>query len=244
MPIETGTTISELDQSWPLSGDNIQEGDNHVRLLKAILKDQFPGTAGNGFAKAITATEDQINFLVGVTSSIQDQFDAITQSITDANEAKHPIGSYLFTEVTANPSTYGYPGTWTLQPAGFGIKSATSGAQGVISGNDDVAVPVPKHNHSATFSGDEMGDHKHDSGAGIREGWHGGAFPYGKAGTDTQNDNRGWEHGKHAAGRPWTSSSSAGTPAGDVTVGDAGTDGVTLNVAGKNLTLLVWKRTS
>jgi len=74
MPIEAGTVISELDASWPLSGDPIVEGDNHLRLIKSVLQTQFPG-AGGGFNIPIIATEDEINHLEGVTGNIQDQLD-------------------------------------------------------------------------------------------------------------------------------------------------------------------------
>lgn len=78
MPIEAGTTIADLDQSWPLSGDNIVEGDNHIRLIKAILKAQFPGANSNGFDVPITATEAEINYLSGLTGNIQAQLDALS----------------------------------------------------------------------------------------------------------------------------------------------------------------------
>lgn len=243
MPIETGDTISQLDSLWPLSGDPMQEGDNHLRIIKAILKAQFPGELGAGFAKVIVATENELNYLSGVTSSIQDQFDALSQKITDDANAKHPVSSLLFTENPANPSTYGYPGVWTLQSAGSTIKTSAAGSQGVTEGSDTVDVPVPHHGHSAAFTGAPLDVHKHDSGAGIREGSHGGAFPYGSAGTDPE-PHRGWEHGKHTSTRPYTDSVSAGTPAGEVTVTETGTPSATINVAGKTYTVLVWKRTS
>lgn len=78
MPIESGTTISELDSLWPLSGDFILEGDNHLRLIKAVLKAQFPGAGAQGFSQPITASEQEINYLGGATSNIQDQIDALT----------------------------------------------------------------------------------------------------------------------------------------------------------------------
>ena len=91
MPLETGSTINDLDQTWPLGSDKVLEGDNHLRLLKAVLKSQFPGINGNGFATPILATEMEINFLSGVTSSIQNQINAIT-----ANDAlRAPVGTVL-----------------------------------------------------------------------------------------------------------------------------------------------------
>ena len=111
MPIELGTTIEELDSLWPLSGDFVIEGDDHLRLLKSVLKAQFPGVAGNGFAKAIIATEDELNYLTGATSNIQAQIDNIT---SDSNlfapagtvlvfyQATPPLG---WTQLTANDNS-------------------------------------------------------------------------------------------------------------------------------------------
>jgi len=42
MGLETGTTINELDPSWPLPNDPVSQGDDHLVLLKKILKAQFP----------------------------------------------------------------------------------------------------------------------------------------------------------------------------------------------------------
>jgi len=74
MPLEAGTTIEDLDSSYPLGGDSLNKGDDHLRLIKAILKTQFPGVDLNGFKIPIIATEDELNFISGVTSNVQTQF--------------------------------------------------------------------------------------------------------------------------------------------------------------------------
>jgi len=49
MGLETGSTISALVKTNPLATDNVSQGDNHLRLIKAILKEQFPvGTENVG----------------------------------------------------------------------------------------------------------------------------------------------------------------------------------------------------
>ena len=83
MPLETGTTIAALNSSNPLGGDARSLGDDHIRLIKAVLKATFPGAAAGGFAIPITATEAQLNFVTGVTSSIQTQID--TKAAKGAN---------------------------------------------------------------------------------------------------------------------------------------------------------------
>jgi hypothetical protein len=68
MGLETGSTISSLITSNPTSSDPVNQGDDHIRLLKSVLQAQFPGAAGNGFATAITATEAELNALHGLTN--------------------------------------------------------------------------------------------------------------------------------------------------------------------------------
>ena len=73
MPLETGTSISALNSSNPLAGDVVSQGDDHIRLIKNVLKTTFPGASAGGFAIPIIATEAQLNFVTGVTSNIQTQ---------------------------------------------------------------------------------------------------------------------------------------------------------------------------
>jgi hypothetical protein len=70
-------TIDGLDQTWPLGKDPTLDGDNHIRLLKRVLKAIFPGESGNGFAEPIIATEDEINHLTGITYNVADKFEEI-----------------------------------------------------------------------------------------------------------------------------------------------------------------------
>lgn len=50
--------VIALNEKWPLADDLIKEGDDHIRLVKATLKRQFPG-----FNKPLSATSDQLNNL-------------------------------------------------------------------------------------------------------------------------------------------------------------------------------------
>ncbi len=68
MSLETGTTISILDSSWPTISDPVSQGDDHLKLIKAVLKAQFPGSGGTGFNTPILATEEQLNQLASAGS--------------------------------------------------------------------------------------------------------------------------------------------------------------------------------
>lgn len=63
MGLEAGTTISSFITSNPTETDPVNQGDNHIRLIKSVLQAQFPGSIGTGFNTPITATEAELNSL-------------------------------------------------------------------------------------------------------------------------------------------------------------------------------------
>jgi hypothetical protein len=68
--------ISDLDKTWPLFTDPRSQGDDHLRYIKNVLKNTFPGALGQGFNTPILADESELNFLQGTTSNVQAQLDA------------------------------------------------------------------------------------------------------------------------------------------------------------------------
>lgn len=45
MGLETGTYVNDLEASNPLGSDDRKEGDNHLRLIKSVLKTTFPNAS-------------------------------------------------------------------------------------------------------------------------------------------------------------------------------------------------------
>jgi len=84
MAVESATYISELVAANPVVGDPVGEGDDHLRMLKTVLKTQFSGLAGT---TAITPSEAELNYVDGVTSAIQTQMD--TKGVGDALLGTH-----------------------------------------------------------------------------------------------------------------------------------------------------------
>ena len=66
MTVETATYIIQLNTAYPAAGDNISEGDDHVRLVKSVLKSQFPNLA----TTAVSQTSAQMNKLGFETGTI------------------------------------------------------------------------------------------------------------------------------------------------------------------------------
>jgi hypothetical protein len=73
MGVESASYISELVDTNPVVGDPVGEGDDHLRLIKTVLKTQFSGLSGT---TAVTTSEAELNYVDGVTSAIQTQVDA------------------------------------------------------------------------------------------------------------------------------------------------------------------------
>ena len=66
MGVESATYISQLVDTNPLVSDAVGQGDDHLRLIKAVLQAQFPNlTAG-----AVNTTQTEMNLLDGVTALV------------------------------------------------------------------------------------------------------------------------------------------------------------------------------
>ena len=62
----TGTKyLDDLNSSNPAAGDNVSEGDDHIRGIKNVLKLTFPNVDA-----AVNATPTELNLLDGITGLI------------------------------------------------------------------------------------------------------------------------------------------------------------------------------
>jgi hypothetical protein len=66
MALESASYISQLVAANPPGTDPISQGDDHIRMIKDVLKTQFSGLAGT---TAVTTSEAEMNILDGVTAT-------------------------------------------------------------------------------------------------------------------------------------------------------------------------------
>lgn len=52
MPLETATYVSDLNVLYPGGGESVAQGDDHLRLIKSVLKNTLPGLVGPLLTKA------------------------------------------------------------------------------------------------------------------------------------------------------------------------------------------------
>lgn len=149
MTVETATFISQLDATLPTNTDPKSEGDNHLRLLKSVLKGQFPNFGTN----AINPTAAEVNYLVGVTSGIQGQINAkgaiagqvwtgsqdftgssITVPTATAGDSTNTAASTAFVSATAfSAALPGQTGNSGRFVSTNGTSASWSSAAGVVS---------------------------------------------------------------------------------------------------------------
>lgn len=92
MGLESATYINSLDANNPTGSDTKAAGDDHLRLIKSTIKATFPNATG-----AITATQTELNFMVGVTSLVQTQLNALSAD-------KAPLASPALTGTPTGPT--------------------------------------------------------------------------------------------------------------------------------------------
>ena len=86
----TGTKyLDDLVVTNPAAGDNVSEGDDHIRGIKNVLKLTFPNVDA-----AVNATPTELNYVDGVTSAIQTQLDA---KVTNATHTGDVTGATALT---------------------------------------------------------------------------------------------------------------------------------------------------
>lgn len=141
MTVETATYINGLNASYPASGDQKSEGDNHMRLIKSTLKATFPNISG-----AVSPTHLELNYVEGVTSAIQDQINrtlrqsggsavsAIPDAATRANKvlgfdsSGNPVTTIANADLAAAVTAAGNAATSETNAAASAVAAAASAA--------------------------------------------------------------------------------------------------------------------
>jgi len=134
--LESTTYISGLVATNPVVGDDVAQGDDHLRLIKSTLLATFPNVSG-----AVTPTHTELNYVDGVTSSIQTQIDAKapTASPTLTGTPAGPtaaVGTSTTQLATTAFVAQGVPGEWVLMqtqtPTAVGQCDIVNGVGGAV----------------------------------------------------------------------------------------------------------------
>jgi hypothetical protein len=77
MALEDASYISQLTATNPTTSDTVAQGDDHLRMLKTVLKTQFSGLSGT---TAVTASEAEMNYLDIATLGTSADSKVLTQA--------------------------------------------------------------------------------------------------------------------------------------------------------------------
>ena len=130
MALETATTISGLNSAWPTGTDPVSQGDNHLRLLKAVLKSQFTG-GGTGLTAPVTVTASELNNLSGQSNNIAAQF-AFVAGITGAlgSTLSAPAGTKMVFYQASAPAGWVKDTTGALNNSMMRVVTSSGGSTG------------------------------------------------------------------------------------------------------------------
>jgi len=95
MALESGSGIWSLVVSNPAASDDVNAGDDHLRLIKDSLKQTFPNISAT-----VNATNAQINHLSGVDSNIQNSIDTISASLQSEISRTNDLSQSFQAEIT------------------------------------------------------------------------------------------------------------------------------------------------
>lgn len=155
MPLETASYLSQLNSSYPAPTDELSQGDDHLRLIKAVLLATFPNITG-----PVTATEADLNSIAASIASSGVPIGAITAWY--GSSALVPTGWHLCDGTTAIARTDGSgtidaPDLRNLVIMGAGSVAAQGTAFGSAN-QTATSAAAGGHSHATTAGG---GTHAH-----------------------------------------------------------------------------------
>jgi hypothetical protein len=186
MGLEAATYISGLVASNPVSGDLVDKGDDHIRLLKAVLQSTLPGANA-----AITATSAELNKLAGATVTTAelnllqgktgvagggaklDAFAAATKMLFYQSAA--PTGWTRVVDAALNDHALRVvtSGAWTSGTQGTNAFSAqfaslAEGASPGVGSHTLVAAEIPAHTHGLSAASVASGGASHTHNINVK----------------------------------------------------------------------------
>ena len=109
MGLEAATWLEDLNTANPAGGDNVSQGDNHIRLVKTVLQNQFTSLG----AAAVTVTAAEINDVPNKVNSVFGR--SPTEGAIVAVEGDYDIDELGGVDMTTNAPVSGdvmeYDGT-------------------------------------------------------------------------------------------------------------------------------------
>ena len=153
MGLETGNFPSDLVASNPLGSDDKSQGDDHIRLIKNVIKQTLPNIDG-----AITATQDEINAITNTELFFQPGMIIMWSG----SVASLPSGWAICDGTSGTPNLVGrfivgsatdVGGTFDVGDTG-GVDSNSHAHSGSVAGHTLTVGQIPSHRHNSLTGSD------------------------------------------------------------------------------------------
>lgn len=151
MALETAVTINQLDPANPAGPDRLAQGDDHIRLIKAALKNTFPNINA-----PVTISDEALNALAGLAVPVG----AI--QLWYGTAAACPTGYAICDGTTVALSAGGGTITTPDMRGRVPVGANATHAQGTTFGQDSKGITTAvagAHDHGATTAA--AGEHSH-----------------------------------------------------------------------------------
>jgi len=149
MTVESASYISQLNSAQPTASDNISEGDDHLRLIKSVLKTQFPNL-GTTAVNPTAAQFNKLGFEPGsvvmwasntapTTQTISGVYDWLLCDGTDYSTSTYSaLYNVIGTVFGTSGSNFRVPDFRTYFPVGVGgsFVLGTAGSASAATGSD------------------------------------------------------------------------------------------------------------
>jgi len=131
MALESGTYVKDLVSTNPPGTDAISQGDDHIRLIKSVLKNSFPSNSNAPIVPDISGNGDkylQVNSGASATQWVTLDVDALTRRKGEVNRATF--------EYVSGTSIKVYPGIYDLDAKGKNVSWDSALTVTGLSGTD------------------------------------------------------------------------------------------------------------
>lgn len=160
MPVEeSAVTISDLVASDPSGNEPVSEGDDHLRVIKRVLKTQFPGDTGDGLTSPVIPTANDLNGMDGWYDAWGDILVKDAIYVASGGGINAPGNKLFFWQSAA-------PIGWTRDRSkdDYMLRTVSSGGGG-SGGTDSASIIDLSHTHTVaghSLTSSEMPYHSHN----------------------------------------------------------------------------------